>query len=125
MKLPNLIFLVAGIYGLALLIPMFFMEQYVADYYPPAITHPEYYYGFVGAAAAWQLVYLLISTDPLRYRPMIVVAIIAKLAFGVATWILFSQGRAPGNIVAGATLDVVFAGAFAYAYMLLGRRGFE
>jgi hypothetical protein len=125
MKLPNLIFLVAGIYGLALLLPMFFMEQYLTDNYPPAITHPEYFYGFVGAAAAWQLVYLLISTDPPRYRPVIVVAIIAKLAFAITAWVLFSQGRTPGNIVAGATIDLVFAGLFAYAYVLLGRPGYE
>jgi hypothetical protein len=121
MKLPNLIFLVAAVYGLALLVPMFFMEEYLSENYPPAITHPEYYYGFVGAAGAWQLVYLLIGTNPLRFRPLIPVAILAKLAFGITAWVLFSQGRTPGNIVAGATVDILFAVAFAYAYMLLGR----
>ena len=104
---------------------MFFMEQYVGEAYPPAITHPEYYYGFVGAAGAWQLVYLLISTNPLRYRPVIVIAIIAKLAFGITAWVLYSEGRTPLSVAASATIDIVFAGLFAYAFVLLGRPGQE
>jgi hypothetical protein len=37
---------------------------------PPAITHPEFYYGFVGVATTWQVTFLIIRRDPKRYRPL-------------------------------------------------------
>ena len=49
--------------------PNYFLETRLGEDYPPAITHPEFFYGFVGTCLAWQLAYLLIATDPVRYRP--------------------------------------------------------
>jgi hypothetical protein len=120
MRFSRWLFLVATIYGLAILLPMYFMEGYVARSDPPAITHPEYFYGFIGAALAWQLVYLVIATDPSRYRPMILVGIFAKLNFGVAVWLLIALGRTSVTVGLGAAGDLVFAALFAYAYTLLG-----
>ena len=42
---------------------------------PPPVTHPEFYYGFVGVALAFQLVFLTIASDPLKYRPLILAGI--------------------------------------------------
>ena len=59
----------------------------VADVFPrrflrpastPEINHPELYYGFVGVTLAWQIVYVLIGLDPLRYRPFMLLARSAK-----------------------------------------------
>ena len=58
------LFLIAGIYGLAVILPQYFLEARVGRDYPPAITHPEYFYGFLGVAAAWQVAFLVIATDP-------------------------------------------------------------
>jgi len=58
MKFAKVVFLVAGIYGLIVLLPLYFMEAQTGRDYPPPITHPEYYYGFIGVAVAWQLVFL-------------------------------------------------------------------
>ena len=58
----------AGIYGLLALLPMYFLEQRQGVDFPPPITHPEFYYGFVGVAVAWQVAFLIMSTDPARYR---------------------------------------------------------
>lgn len=41
-------------------------------------------YGFIGVAAAWQVAFLLIAQDPLRYRLLILPGILEKLGFGVA-----------------------------------------
>jgi len=35
-----------------------------------ALTKPEYYYGFIGAAASFQLVYLMIGTTRCASRPL-------------------------------------------------------
>ncbi len=40
----------AAVYGILALAPQYFLEQQVNRDFPPAITHPEYFYGFVGLA---------------------------------------------------------------------------
>ncbi|MDI1241860.1 MAG: hypothetical protein PSX80_08075, partial [bacterium] len=76
MRFARWTFLIAGIYGLLALVPMYFMESQIGVDTPPAITHPEYFYGFVGVAIAFQLVFLTISTDPAKYRPLMVAAMV-------------------------------------------------
>ncbi|MGH7494644.1 MAG: hypothetical protein ACREOO_19905 [bacterium] len=70
MKFAKWVFRIAGIYGLIVLTPMYFTEGQISRDFPPAPTHPEYYYGFIGVALAWQVLFLLLSKDPLRYRIM-------------------------------------------------------
>ena len=62
------VFTVAGIYGLIVMVPQYFLAAQISRDTPPAITHLEYFYGFIGLAVAWQLVFLLIGRDPERYR---------------------------------------------------------
>ena len=58
------LFWFAGIYGLAVLTPQYLMERRIGIDFPPEISHPEYFYGFVGVALAWQVAFLVIATDP-------------------------------------------------------------
>ena len=60
------VFGVAGIYGLLVLLPQYFTEAKTGADFPPPITHPEYYYGFVGVAVAWQVLFLILARDPHR-----------------------------------------------------------
>jgi hypothetical protein len=52
MKFAKIVFLIAGIQGLLILAPLYFLERTIGRQAPPAITHPEYFYGFVGVALA-------------------------------------------------------------------------
>jgi hypothetical protein len=72
------LYLVSGIYGLIVLLPQYLLEKKNGLEYPPAITHPEYYYGFIGVAVAWQIAFLVLATDPVRYRTMMIPAIVKK-----------------------------------------------
>jgi len=45
-KFAKWVYRTAGIYGLLVLAPLLFLERVVSQTSPPAITHPEYYYGF-------------------------------------------------------------------------------
>jgi hypothetical protein len=54
MKFAKYVFNIAGVYGLIVLTPQYFVERQIGVDYPPAITHPEYFYGFVGVAVSWQ-----------------------------------------------------------------------
>ena len=87
------------------------------------MTHPEFYYGFVGVVIAWQVAFLIISGDPARYRPMLPALILEKLLFPAATCVLYMEGRvrSPATM-SGAALDVVWLALFITAWSLTGRR---
>jgi hypothetical protein len=117
MKFAKWVFFLAGLYGLALIAPVYFLEGFLGRLAPPEINHPEFYYGFLGVALAWQVVYLVISRDPRRYRPMMLVSIAAKLAFVIPMLALFALGRVAPLGPISVIGDFVFAALFAYAYV--------
>ena len=117
MKLASWIFVVAGIYGIAALLPMYFQEASVALAQPPAITHAEYYYGFIGVALAWQVLFFQLARDPLRFRPMMIPATLEKLGFGVAALVLYAQHRLSPLMLLAGCIDLFFAALFALAYV--------
>jgi len=111
--------MIAGILGLLALVPQYLLEEKVGLDSPPAITHPEFFYGFLGVAIAFQLVFLVISTDPQKYRPMILPSIVEKFSFGLAVVALVLTGRVGGPIVIGATLDLVLGALFIVSWFKL------
>jgi hypothetical protein len=115
-KFAKIVFLVAGIYGLLILAPIYFMEGRIGRDTPPAITHPEYFYGFLGAGLAWQVLFLVLSGDPLRYRAMILPSVLEKISYGIALVVLYSQQRLALSVLAIGSVDWVFAFLFLAAY---------
>jgi len=111
------VFLIAGIYGLIVLVPQYFLEGRIGRDYPPPITHPEHFYGFIGVALAWQLAFLVIARDPQRYRLLMLPAIVEKLAFGIAAPLLYFNGRVAGAVAGVASVDLVLAVLFALAFV--------
>lgn len=116
MKFASVVFLVAGIYGLIVLVPQFFLERRIGEDAPPPITHPEYFYGFICVAVAWQVLFLVLSRDPVRYRPMMIPAMLEKIGFPVAVFVLYLQGRVAPMIFIPAGLDLVLLMLFIAAY---------
>ncbi len=116
MQFARWVFTIAGVYGLLMLAPMLAMETQIGHDHPPAITHPEYFYGFVGVALAWQVAFLVIATDPIRYRPMIIPAILEKASFVVAVSMLWFTRGVPIPIVGGATMDLLLGGLFVMSW---------
>ena len=114
---PKRIYTVAGVYGLIVLLPLWFTAHKLA-LSGPALTRPEYYYGFLGAACSFQLVYLTIGRDPVRYRPLMPVSVIAKLSFFVPVAILFAAGRIDTTTMALSSVDGAIALAFLWAWRL-------
>jgi hypothetical protein len=116
MRFARWLFRIAGIYGLAVLLPQYLLEERVGRDDPPAITHPEYFYGFLGVAVSWQVAFLLIAQDPRRYRLFMIPAILEKATFGVAVLVLFVQQRASGTLLAFGIIDLVWGLLFVVAY---------
>ncbi len=113
MKLARWIFLAAAIYGIAVLIPGFFAEAMVQ----PPITHPEFYYGFFASALVWQLMFLLIASDPGRYRLLMLIGVLEKAAFFIPCLALYASGRLgfTGPFL-GALIDGVWMQLFLVAW---------
>jgi hypothetical protein len=121
MKFSRNDFLIASIYGLLVVTPQYFTESLIGGKFPPPVTHPEYYYGFVGAVVVWHLLFLVISRDPLRYRSMMPVAALEKLAFGAPILVLYAQGRTALAIVGAAVIDLILGALFVLAYRKTAR----
>jgi len=115
-RFAKIVFLVAGIYGLLVLTPVYFMEDAIGRRTPPPITHPEYFYGFVGVGLAWQVLFLALSTDPGRYRAMMLPSVLEKVGFGIALVVLFLQRRILLSTLAVGSVDWIFAFLFLAAY---------
>ena len=81
-----------------------------------ALAHPEYYYGFIGAAAAWQLVYWTIGGDPARYRAFMPLGVVAKFAFWTPTFLLWLNGRTPTSTFAVTNVDLLLGIGFFVAW---------
>jgi hypothetical protein len=77
--------MVAGIVGLLEIVPLYFYESALNRKQPPPITHPEFYYGFLGVTLAWQLAFLVIAQAPLRFRPLMPVTWIEKLLYPLSS----------------------------------------
>ena len=110
----------SGVYGLLVLAPQYLLEERIGIDFPPAITHPEHFYGFVGVALAWQLAFLLIARDPLRHRPLMLPAVAEKVLFAASTFALFAAGRVGAAVVGAASIDLLLAALFLLSWRRLG-----
>ena len=116
MKFARWTFRAAGIYGLVALLPQFFLEKRIGIDSPPAITHPEYFYGFLWVTVAWQVAFLVIGSDPVRFRPLMPVAILEKVPYALTMYALFAGDRVRMPVAFFATIDVALALLFFLAW---------
>lgn len=116
-RFARYVFLVAGIYGIIALLPQYFLEDRLNRDFPPPITHPEHFYGFIGVALAWQVVFLIIAQDVVRFRPIMLAAVLEKLTFGIAAAVLFAGGRVTGAVMAFGAIDLLLAALFVASWL--------
>jgi len=123
MRFARAVFVIAGTYGVALIAPMYFLEARIGREQPPAITHPEYFYGFVGVTLAWQFLFFVLGSDPSRYRPMMLPAIAEKISYGIAAPFLYLQHRIPAMFVVFGCADCILALLFVTSYVVTRTKG--
>lgn len=116
MKFPRWVFTAAGVYGLVVLLPQLFLEERIGRDVPPALTHVEYFYGFLWVTIAWQVAFLLIGRDPMRFRPLMPVAVLEKLPYAVTMFTLLVRGRVRAPVAPFAAIDTVLALLFTVCY---------
>jgi len=121
MRFARWVFLVAAICGIVIVAPLYFLEERLGLDYPPVITHPEIYYGFIGVTLAWQLMFLVIAFDPARYRLAMLPAVVEKASYAIAVLALSVLGRVTGTVIGFAVLDATWMVLFSAAYLLTSK----
>jgi drug/metabolite transporter (DMT)-like permease len=119
MKFARWIFGIAGVYGVISVGPLYFMEQSISRQDPPPITHPMFFYGFVGVTLAWQLFFFAIAREPARLRPAMPFAVLEKLSFGIGAMVLYRQGRLDHGDLYFGGIDLVLAVLFTLCWLKL------
>lgn len=111
------VFQIAGIWGLVI-IPLAYgaymlgLEGATIDTDRPEIVH-----GFFLVTLAWQTVFLFIATDPMRYRPLMLAAMLEKFPFTLAVLMLYANGQVPGTMLALGLIDGILGVLFSVAYL--------
>jgi hypothetical protein len=117
MKFAKIVFRIAAIWGFLIVAPLYFIFDLIGKKDPPPITHPAFYYGFVGVALVWQVAFLIIASDPIRFRPLMIAAILEKLVYSIPVIILVSQKRMHPNDLVFAGIDLFLCVFFVMAYL--------
>ena len=117
MKFAKIVFWIAAIWGVLIITPLYFMFDLISRNDPPPITHPGFFYGFVGAALAWQLAFFCIARDPVRHRPLMLPSIFEKFSYAIAVIVLVLQSRMHRSDLVFAGTDLLLGILFVVAYV--------
>jgi hypothetical protein len=104
MTFARRVFLSTGVYGILIIAPQFFLAT--------TNPQPELYYGFLGAVLSWNLAYLVVASDPKRYRPLMLLGSLGKTIFAAAATVLWIQGRSPAFLLVFAAIDVAIVALY-------------
>lgn len=118
MKFAKIVFWIAGIWGVLVITPLYFLFDIIGRQDPPPITHPGFFYGFAGVALAWQVAFCFIATNPTRYRPLMIPSIVEKFLFGATEVVLVLQHRMHNS-------DLIFGGTDLLLWILFVIAYFE
>jgi hypothetical protein len=120
-RLARWIFSLAAVYGIPLFVTWFFHTPHMVG--RASSQQPEIYYGFAGLGLAWQIAFLLIASDPLRYRPLMLIAAIGeKFLFSGLLVLLLIRGIARPHWIPAAVIDFVLGCGFLLSYVLTGKK---
>jgi hypothetical protein len=117
LRFAKIVFWIAGIWGVLILAPLYFMFSLIGRQDPPPITHPAFYYGFVGAGLAWQIAFLTIASNPARFRPLMIACVIEKFSYATALIALYWQHRLHPSDLTFGLVDLLFGVLFVFAFL--------
>jgi hypothetical protein len=117
MRFAKVVFIVAGVWGIAVLTPLFFLVDVTGREYAPPTSYPHFFYGFLWVATAWQFAFLAIGSNPARFRLLMIPSIIEKLSWVVTLAVLFSRARISAADASAAGPDLLLGVLFIAAFL--------
>ena len=55
--------------------------------------YPQFFRGLFAVALAWQVALLVIGSNPVRFRPLMIPAVIEKMGYVASLVVLYTTGR--------------------------------
>jgi hypothetical protein len=93
MKLARIVFNVAGIWGIVVLTPFYWLVDVTGRQYSPPTDYPHFFYGFLAVALVWQIAFLVIGSSPARFRPLMIPCILEKFSYVATLAVLYGQAH--------------------------------
>ena len=116
MRYAKFIFVGAGVWGIVVLTPLYWLVDVTGRSYNPPLDYPHFFYGFLSVAMAWQIAFLVIGSNPARYRPLMIPGILEKLGHVGGVCVLFVNERISSIDAQAAIPDLVLAMLFMVAF---------
>ena len=117
MSFARVVFITAGVWGIVVLTPLFWLVDITGRHYTAPTDYPQFFYGFVSVTLAWQVAFLIIGANPARFRWLMLPSIVEKLAYVAIVAVLYARGRIVTMDAMAAMPDlllgVLFVAAFA------------
>ena len=123
MRFAKIVFTIAGVWGIAVLTPLYFLVDITGRQYAPPTAYPQFFYGFVSVAMAWQIGFLIIGSNPARFRPLLIPAILEKLGYVATLIILFSRAQVSAVDAQAAVPDGLLGLLFVAAFIRTSSSG--
>jgi len=121
MTFARVVFLVAGVWGVVELTPHDFLVDLTGRQYAAPMDYPQFFYGFLSVAMAWQIAFLVIGSGPARFRPLMIPSIVEKLGHVAGVAVLYRQGRLSVADATAAGPDLLLAILFIVAFVVTPR----
>ena len=117
MKFARIVFVMAGVWGIVVVTPLYFLHDVTGQPYAAPTLYPHFFYGFLSVTMAWQIAFLIIGTDPVRFRPLMPAAMVEKFFYIAAMAALYLQGRQTLAQFAITGSDMIFGTLFVISYL--------
>jgi hypothetical protein len=116
MRFAKVVFRVAGIWGILVLTPLYFLVDLTGRRYGAPVDYPQFFYGFLSVAMAWQIAFLVIGSSPARFRPLMIPSVVEKLGHVAGVAVLYGEGRLSAVDAIAAAPDLVLGALFIVAF---------
>jgi len=117
MRFAKVVFVAAGVWGIIVLTPLYFLHDVTGRQYPIPTESPQFYYGFLAVALAWQIAFLVIGSDPARFRLLMIPGMVEKFGYVATLAVLLTQGRISGLDAMAAWPDLLLGLLFVFAFV--------
>ena len=118
MRVARVVFIAAGVWGIVVLTPLYFLVDLTGRRYAAPVDYPQFFYGFLSVAMAWQLAFLVIGSNPARFRPLMIPGILEKLGHVAGVAVLYARGRLTSTDAMAAGPDLLLAMLFIVSFVI-------
>ena len=121
-RFARIVFIAAGVWGVVVLSTLYVLLDVTARGYASPTEYPQFFYGFLLVTMAWQIGFLIIGSDPVRFRLLMIPSIIEKFGYVLTLAVLYLRARVSSADAMAAVPDLLLGILFVAAFARTGRR---